>query len=266
MNLKREVSLTIKDKIVPQLKGSLPETKHKECVRVAQYFYQEVKLATADEMKEKRKEGKVRADREETNVTSLKVSRLFKWADDLLTRLDDNLNPRKHWREVAVALLALTGRRQSEITSSASFEKIDDMHVLFKGQLKTQSDDTIKVNGFKIPILTSPENVIKALNWLEKNGKRNPDHKIAHNLFSTYINEEADDVLDSYVDFLNEPSNPDDRLSRKAHLFRAIYAVTCVNRYLPDNYTPAKYAQEILGEKYSATGETYLRKCKILDA
>lgn len=263
-NYSREIARIIDGEIVGEYLGSLRYEAYKE---TTSQFLRYVKDTTKPIMAERRVQDKEREKRENADVTTIRgVKSVYDWAAKLLDECaNTSLNPRKHWRDVVVALLVVTGRRQSEITSSAVFTPIDENHLWFKGQLKSRSHDEF-TDGYSIPVFANSEHIIKSVEWLAANGKRHPDPKQAHNLFSRYINEAADSVL-GMIDWVSEPQEHDSRLARKAHLFRSIYAVMAKSEFhheKPNTYE-LEFIRQILGEKDTTTAAVYDRKLRIID-
>lgn len=155
---------------------------------------------------------------------SIKVTNLIDWANDTLINLPESDS---QWREVALSLMIATGRRQSEIMCSASFDFHDDNHVYFSGQLKRHNDE--EVESFLIPTLVNANAVIEGLNWLESRGKRESDPKKAHNRFSRYLSEKVKVICSKYIivddgDWEYESANGKLVDRKKTHIFRQIYA------------------------------------------
>jgi len=66
----------------------------------------------------------------EIDVRAINVAPFIDWAVGTVSNLADNS---AKWREVAVAVMLLTGRRQSEVMSSGIFKYVDASHVIFEG-------------------------------------------------------------------------------------------------------------------------------------
>lgn len=65
--------------------------------------------------------------------------------------------------ERIIGLCAATGRRTYEIACTASFEYVDDSHVLFTGQAKERGDSNKRVGSYVIPTLIPAREVIATL-------------------------------------------------------------------------------------------------------
>ena len=164
-----------------------------------------------------------------------------------------------NWMDISCAISLATGRRMAEVHLSASFEKIDDYSVIFKGHLKGKSR-RVKVGakavavrdyGFTIPTLLPAELVIYGLKWLDDNGKRFPpeeDPERVNRRWSKVLNEHVKD-WDIF---------PEDE--RTYHKFRAAYLRAAVeNAPEIDKYDFADYAERILGDKDETTINSYKR-------
>ncbi len=91
------------------------------------------------------------------NIEEVRAAPLIQWARSIL-RQSPIAAPSPE--QLACALAIVTGRRQAEILVTASFEKVDDRHVMFAGQIKKRDVDT---TPYKIPVLTPADEVIAAL-------------------------------------------------------------------------------------------------------
>jgi hypothetical protein len=135
----------------------------------------------------------------------------------------------KDWAEVAIALMTLTGRRQSEIMCSGHFEYIDDNWVMFSGQLKKHSLESVE--SYQIPVLMgASKEVIEGIKWLSDSHKRIPvidgdvssAAKQSHDKYSRYLSGSVKDILSTYVKTSDKWIHAGkDR--KKCHLLRQIY-------------------------------------------
>jgi hypothetical protein len=200
-------------------------------------FYDSVQASFADVQRQKAESSNKSLNQRQNNAINIKVVNLIQWAKDRLVRLPEVPSL---WHQVAIALMILTGRRQSEIMSSAKFSPVgSDSYVEFSGQLKRHDGET--VGAYEIPALAnSAEAVIAGLKWLEDNNKRvapadesyqsqQASAKKSHDRFSRYLSESAKEICNKYI-VLGEGADwelPDESLKkkdrRKCHLFRQIY-------------------------------------------
>lgn len=258
------------EKRVNQDASQFPENVLKENYK---RFYDAVQASFAELRRERVEIINTNLNARENQAIDIEVTLLVLWAVDQVTNLPES--PSK-WREVAIALMILTGRRQSEIMSSGNFTPTDsDCHVMFTGQLKRHDDD--KVQGYEIPVLGGCANaVIEALKWLEDNGKREiPEDesvesqqkaaKNAHNRFSRYLSEKAKKVSELIVTenpenwvFVQESGKLKDR--RTCHMFRQIYGQCVIPVFYPSVGGSGRKANQILTEVMGHSSSASSRK------
>ena len=102
----------------------------------------------------------------------VEITPFLKWAKSRLENLPSFplKNRDTSWREIALAIQLLTGRRVNEVMCTGKFEYIDNETMMFSGQLKKREIDTYQ---FEIKVLMkSGKLIIPALEWLEKAEKR----------------------------------------------------------------------------------------------
>jgi hypothetical protein len=168
-----------------------------------QLFYKSVKSLMSEYTKSKRVEGQKKLNLRQRNTIDIEVASLLLWSKAKLQNL-----PRlgKDWTEVAIALMCLTGRRQSEIMCSGNFEYLDDNWVMFSGQLKKHSLESAE--SYKIPILMgAAREVVEGIKWLSDSHKRIPvidgdvsaAAKQSHDKYSRYLSGSVKDILSTYV-------------------------------------------------------------------
>jgi hypothetical protein len=226
---------------------------------------------------EKFREYKASNTKSREDVKPIKVLPFIEWAKDKVSRLESLSGAR--WREVAIACMLLTGRRQSEVMSSGEFTLIDSNHVLFDGQLKKHTSDVVP--AMRIPVLANAaKEVVEAIKWLEKHGKRSlPTERSAkgfqdaakksHNKCSRYISEQMQ-LLTEYCPITNDKTwiveENGALVNRfKGHLTRQIYAQ--VASYIfnnSDNEKKISYISKILGESVEGAG-MYDRDVEVKD-
>ena len=192
------------------------------------------------------------------NRIEIDLTNSLKYAYNILTDVkngEDKIN----WLDVSCAIALSTGRRMAEVHLSASFEKIDDYNIIFKGQLKGKErkvrveDKAVKLRDvlFKIPTLLPADLIINALDWLGKNGKRfdrNEDPERVNRRFSKTLNQACKD-WDIF------PSE-----ERTYHKFRAAYLrAAIINDGNVDPYDFTDFAKKILCDNDEATINAYKR-------
>ena len=190
-------------------------------------------------------------------VASIRVAPLLQWAVDLLRNLPEAAHGSRNpmWRDVAIAIAVVTGRRASEIMSSGKFELGSEPgFVLFHGHLKRHSNEAAA--PYEIPVIGGEgmaHAVIDALQWLDRAGKRTTPESYAiatgydgnprdveniqraaaesHKRCSRYLSERVKEIFDDCVvvesGLLVDPDAP--QKSRKAdrrtmHIMRQVYA------------------------------------------
>ncbi len=111
-------------------------------------------------LKMNEEETKLRFDSNQRALAEKKSNAvIFNGDKDEYIQLAESLLTHKNMMNRVVAFCALTGRRESEIGLTATFEKIDDFHVMFSGQLKTPDNN----KKYPIPLLTTSNVIIEAL-------------------------------------------------------------------------------------------------------
>ena len=201
-------------------------------------FYDSVQASFNDVRKTKTETSNINLNNRSNHAIDIKAASLIIWAKG---RLENLPNLSSQWQEVGIALMVLTGRRQSEIMSSAKFEAIEGKTdaVMFSGQLKRHKAESVE--AYEIPILGNAAcEVINGIKWLEDNKKRviclddsyeaqQTAAKKSHDRFSRYLSEVAKKVISDYVvvgtpdDWELADSNGKKKDRRKCHLFRQIY-------------------------------------------
>lgn len=200
------------------------------------------------------------------NPSQVRVATLYQWATDLLTNLkpSDKAYKNELWAEVAIALMLVTGRRQSEIMSSASFEPTDRPGwVKFYGQLKMKGRLDAPA-AYDIPVLASSDVVIAALEWLGASDKRHEDEKVAHNRFSKALSAKAKQ-LDEYISYDKRRTDSKGKeMSLTCHLCRQMYAQILKDKFESKEH---KSISRLLGhgEDDTATAQRYDADIKVLD-
>lgn len=235
-------------------------------------FEDAVRGAFKDVSKRKYELYKEKRDTGERNVRKIKVSRFIEWAKDTVSNLPDSF---ARWKDVCIAIMLLTGRRQSEVMSSGVFEYVDDSHLMFEGQLKRHTEEPVPPT--KIPVIGGmAQQIIDAIKWLEKGDKRTiPDErtyeglqkaaKKSHNRCSRYISETMT-KLEDYVDITNDKTWKDIKGNNvfKGHLTRQIYAQICSEIFVPDDQKKHSFIADILGESRDAA-PSYDRDIEVID-
>jgi len=191
-----------------------------------QAFYKSIKSLMSEYSKSKHRESQKRLNARQQSTIDIEVGSLLLWSKSRLQNL-----PRlgKDWTEVAIALMTLTGRRQSEIMCSGNFEYVDDNWAEFSGQLKKHS--LMSVESYQIPVLMgSAKEVVDGLKWLADSRKRvqvvdgdvSASAKKAHDMYSRYLSASVKDILGAYVK-TSDSWVHEGKDRKKCHLLRQIY-------------------------------------------
>jgi hypothetical protein len=209
-------------------------------------FDKSVRGAFSDIGAAKHRLNKERAEAREEDVRAVKAYPLINWAVETVNNLPDKdiSQMRKlsaKWKEVAIAVMLLTGRRQSEVMSSGVFTLVDESTIIFEGQLKRHVAELVAPE--KIPVLgKAAKGVIDAVQWLEFYGKRTlPEArevdaiqkaaKLSHDRCSRYIAETMETLAELCPIQNNkqwETAENGKLINKfKGHLTRQIYAQIC---------------------------------------
>lgn len=261
-------------KIEQQVERDASQFPNNELQKAYGRFYEAVQATFQAVRRERIETSAINLSKRQDSALDVRVSQLIQWAKDTVTNLPES--PAK-WREVAIAIMILTGRRQSEVMSSAKFEPTDsDDRLSFSGQLKRHSDESVA--PLDIPVLGSKANaVLTAVEWLESHGKREiptstsfddqqKAAKKAHDRFSRYLSETAKEVCEFigkdpdaswYVE--REGSKPKDR--RNCHLFRQIYGQVVIPVFFPHSdgrgRKPKQILTEVMGHSNRASSQKH---------
>lgn len=199
----------------------------------------------------------VKERRQEENRIEIDLTNSLQLAIDTLLAIKKSEDV--NWMDVSCAVALATGRRMAEVHLSASFEKVDEYTVTFRGHLKGKTR-RVKVSGkavpvrdygFTIPTLLPADLVCFGLQWLADKGKRFPTSEDPER-----VNRRWSKVLNEHVkDWDIFPEN-----DRTYHKFRAAYLRACVeNDPTVDKYDFADYAEQVLGDKDETTINSYKR-------
>jgi hypothetical protein len=144
------------------------------------------------------------------------------------------------WAEVAAALAVLTGRRSSELLSTAKFEPKTHWSVVFTGALKRGRET--QTLSFEIPTLTTSEKVCKALAKIrcELPEALELPAKEVNARFGPAVAAACDRHFSDLV-----PSRAGGNLY--THLFRAVYATIATFWYCPPKVDPVEFRAAIQG-------------------
>jgi hypothetical protein len=145
------------------------------------------------------------------------------------------------WSEMAAALSVLTGRRSSEILSTARFSQCSDWSVTFTGALKRGGET--QVLSFEIPTLAPATLVCQAL---DKVRKQLPD---AANLPPKQVNSRFGAAVIAQCDRHFQDLVPcrEGKDNLYTHLFRAVYATIATFWFCPPRVNDVEFKAAIQG-------------------
>ncbi|MEP0872117.1 telomere resolvase [Trichocoleus desertorum AS-A10] len=144
------------------------------------------------------------------------------------------------WSEVAAALAVLTGRRSSELLSTAKFEPKTRWSVVFTGALKRGGET--QTLSFEIPTLTTSEKVCQALAKIRRELPETQElpAKEVNARFGPAVAAACDRHFSDLV-----PPRAGGNLY--THLFRAVYATIATFWYCPPKVDPVEFRAAIQG-------------------
>ena len=203
---------------------------------------------------------KEKNEKAEEDVRVINAFEFINWAIERVSNLPKS--PAK-WKEICIAIMLLTGRRQSEVMSSAIFTYVNESTLVFQGQLKRHTDELVEPE--KIPVLgKSAKKIMDAIQWLELNNKRTiPTErtseaiqkaaKTSHNRCSRYISETMTNLQKLCPITNNKNWTGENGKNRfKGHLCRQIYAQICGELFKGDNRKKRAFISRILLENREA--------------
>lgn len=270
-----DVMKYLKQLVVPEV-GKFPVVNDRTLEDTYIDFENAVRGAFKDIGAIKYKMNQERSHKAEEDVRAIRVMPYLEWAIEQVSNLPANS---ARWKEVAIAIMLLTGRRQSEILATGVFEYVDESTVIFSGQLKRHIAELVAPE--KIPVLgKAARQVCEAIAWLEEHGKRTlPTErsvealqlaaKLSHNRCSRYIAEAMDKLADK-CEITNgkdwEVKEGNKIVNKfKGHLNRQIYAQICSALFNDSNDRKKRaYISRILLENRDAA-LSYDRDVEVVD-
>ncbi len=194
---------------------------------------------------EKRKQPtEAKKNEQRRNLTPIKcVDKYLETINKLINSTD--------YREIAVGLIAATGRRMSEILSTAVFTQIGQFEVEFEGQIKAREEER-KYVAFT---LIESAKVIDSLYKL----RRMPEIKEMKNWNLAEIDSGKNAIVNSKVkeafSELIQPPHGETQLSSKN--LRAAYAAIAIYLFCPDNHSEGLFIKERLGHTSDGIASSY---------
>lgn len=153
-----------------------------------------------------------------------------------------------HWPTLSAALIALTGRRPTEVVWCGRFEAASDYTLMFSGQLKKGNVET---PSFEIPTLIEANRVLDALARLSQIQKiieirALPEAVLAGNASNKMIN---DQVRRHFSGLLEAPLRNDGTTKLSGSNLRAAYGKIATYFYCPPTAEPIFYCGKVLGHQ-----------------
>lgn len=153
-----------------------------------------------------------------------------------------------HWPTLTAALIALTGRRPTEVVWCGRFEAASDYTLMFSGQLKK---GLIETPSFEIPTLIEANRVLDALLRLSRipriiEIRRLPEAELAGNASNKMINYQ---VRGHFSSLLEAPPRNDGTTKLSGSNLRAAYGKIATYFYCPPTAEPIFYCGKILGHQ-----------------
>jgi len=146
----------------------------------------------------------------------------------------------REWSEIAAGLSALTGRRVTELLSTAKFEKKSQWSVVFTGALKRRGE-AVELQ-FEIPTLTTADKVIKALAKLRK---ELPIKDLTPSEINNRYEKPVASACDRHFKGIIPPREGKDNVY--THLNRSVYATIAVFWYCPPSINEVEFKAAIQG-------------------
>lgn len=153
-----------------------------------------------------------------------------------------------HWPTLSAALIALTGRRPTEVVWCGRFEAASDYTLMFSGQLKKGNVET---PSFEIPTLIEANRILDALFRLSRIPKiieirALPEAVLAGNASNKMIN---DQVRRHFSGLLEAPPRNDGTTKLSGSNLRAAYGKIATYFYCPPTAEPIFYCGKVLGHQ-----------------
>jgi hypothetical protein len=159
-----------------------------------------------------------------------------------------------HWAQIAAGLVALTGRRSSEILASASFAKKTRWSVEFSGQLKRRG--LLEGASFEIPTLAEADLVVEALGRLRsqvdcsKMNARQVNQKYGGRVIEA-VDEHFTGLVPSPLTTgeMEEPQEGAETDNLYTRLLRSVFGALALHRYCPRHVNDHLFLAQIQGHR-----------------
>lgn len=197
-------------------------------------FHEERRQPTEDKKQEQRR-----------NLVSIKNI-------DLYQSVIEQLLESREWREVAVGLIAATGRRATEILKTAEFKQIGQFEVEFSGQLKAKGEERKPYPTFT---LLESNKICDALFRL----RRMPEIKELKQKTLSEVDSGRNSsvnrlVVEKFSPIIQPPAG---ELKLSTKNLRASYAAIAIYLFCPWQQEPSQFITEKLGHTSDATASNY---------
>ncbi len=163
----------------------------------------------------------------------------------------ENLLKSPDYRELSVGLIAATGRRISEILSTASFAQIGQFEVAFEGQLKAKGETGEYAAFTLVESALIVDGILKLRRMAEI--KEMKHWNLAE--IDSGKNSTVNTKVKEYFGDLIEPPHGEKLLSSKN--LRAAYAAIAIYLFCRSNHSESLFIKERLGHTGDATASNY---------
>ena len=171
---------------------------------------------------------------------------------DLYQSVIEQLLESREWREVAVGLIAATGRRATEILKTAEFNQIGQFEVKFSGQLKAKGEERKPYPTFA---LLESNKVCDALFRLRRMSEIKELKKKTLSEIDSGRNSTINRLVIEKFSPIIQPPAGELQLSTKN--LRASYAAIAIYLFCPWQQEPSQFITEKLGHTSDATASNY---------
>jgi hypothetical protein len=161
--------------------------------------------------------------------------------EPLILKAREMLKSNKHTVQAA-GLIFLSGRRPGEIVKTANFEKVNDSHLMFSGQIK---DRGLKTKSYEIPCLIETDVFLEAFKKFRENKQivdlaKEEDLSKIDSRFNSSIRYQIRQNFDELSPTYQQKQISCDNL-------RSAYATIATKYYCPNSVVDILYYGDILG-------------------
>ncbi|NES18157.1 MAG: hypothetical protein F6K41_04325 [Symploca sp. SIO3E6] len=159
---------SIKDALYQLVASEIPLLKETMFVLV-NYFYSQLLSFQKEDSIQLSKNYRKTVKGKNRDKTPISITQLVNDCHQTLQDLMEGFEP--HWTSVSIAFALGTGRRMVEVHALGQFEVTGEYELHFSGQAKTRGADGA-ADEYDIPTLFPASQLIAALEYLEKEGRR----------------------------------------------------------------------------------------------